>query len=286
MTLARLAALAIVFLLASVARAEHVQADLLADVRSIQPGQPFWLGVRLNVDPGWHIYWKNPGDSGLPTRVKFNLPDGFTAGELQYPVPHRVVLPGNIVCFGYENTVMLLAKITPPDNLPANFQGQFEAQISWLVCSEVCIPGKTTASLTLGSSVSADSSNRELFDDWIGQLPVTAAQSGEVVTISTDVTPAGQANPTSRDCTIKIRWTGPAPDSVDFFPQALDDYNLVNTEVKSSEDTTVIGFMLQPLAGKTPGAIRLDGTVGYDQQGKRRGIDIAVALPLVGGNNH
>ena len=70
------------------------------------------------------------------------------------------------------------------------------------------------------------------------------------------------------------------------FDQALDDYNLVNTQVKSSEDTTVIGFMLQPLAGKTPGAITFDATVGYDQQGKRRGIDISVALPPVGGNNN
>src|SRR5580658_5873876 len=112
--------------------AGHVQVELLADVSAVQPGKPFWLGVRLNIDPGWHVYWKNPGDSGLPTRVKFNLPDGFTAGELQYPVPHRIVFPGNIVCFGYENSVMLLAKINPPDNLPANFQGRFEANISWL----------------------------------------------------------------------------------------------------------------------------------------------------------
>ena len=281
---ARFCALGIVLLLASAARADHVQADLLADVSSIQSGHPFWLGVRLNVDPGWHIYWNNPGDSGLPTRVKFNLPDGFTAGELQYPVPHRIVLPGNIVSFGYENTVMLLARITPPDNLPANFQGQFEAQISWLVCSEVCIPGKTTASLTLGSSASADSSNRELFDDWIGQLPVNAVQSSEVKSVTSEVVSA--TNPTSRNCTIEIKWNRSAPDSADFFPQALDDYNLVNTEVKSSQDTTVIGFTLQPLAGKIPAAITLDGTVGYEQDGKRRGINISVALPLVEGNNH
>jgi DsbC/DsbD-like thiol-disulfide interchange protein len=275
--------LGMVLLISSAARADHVQADLLSDVRSIQPGHPFWLGVRLNVDPGWHIYWKNPGDSGLPTRVKFNLPGGFTAGELQYPVPHRFVLPGNIVCFGYENTVMLLAKITPPDDLPANFQGQFDAQISWLVCSEVCIPGKTTASLTLGSGAAGDSSNRELFDDWIGQLPVKAGRD-DLKSLAIRV--RNVAGSASRNCTIELRWSRPAPDSADFFPQALDDYNLVNTQVKSSEDTTVIGFMLQPLAGKTPAAITLDGTVGYDQQGKRRGIDISVALPAVGGNNH
>src|ERR1700728_141868 len=123
MTARRFWILGIVLLMSATARAGHVQADLLSDVSAVQPGKPFWLGVRLKVDPGWHVYWKNPGDSGLPTRVKFSLPDGFTADALQFPAPQRLVLPGGIVCFGYENSVMLLAKITPPENLPADFRG-------------------------------------------------------------------------------------------------------------------------------------------------------------------
>src|SRR5271168_3908009 len=93
---------------AAQAWAGHVQAELLANVSEIQPGKPFWLGVHFVIDPSWHIYWKNPGDAGLPTRVKLTLPDGFTAGPLQFPTPSRFEQPGGIVIYGYENSVTLL----------------------------------------------------------------------------------------------------------------------------------------------------------------------------------
>jgi hypothetical protein len=274
-----------VLLICSATRAGHVKAELLADVSAVQSGKPFWLGVRLTVDPEWHVYWKNPGDSGLPTRVKFNLPDGFTAGALEFPTPRRFVLPGNIVCFGYENSVMLVAKITPPPTLPADFQGKFEAQVSWLVCADVCIPGRDTVNLTLGTSASPDSGNRELFDDWIGRVPVNAMENSEVKSVTSNATAGGDASG-GRSCTIEIKWNHAAPGAAEFFPESLEDYNILNTQVKSAQDSTVIGFTLEPLAGKTAGAIMLDGVVGYEQGGKRRGIDISVALPAVGGNNH
>ncbi|MGD0768194.1 MAG: protein-disulfide reductase DsbD domain-containing protein [Tepidisphaeraceae bacterium] len=273
-------------LTAAQAPAAHVRAELLADVSAVQPGKPFWLGVRLSIDPGWHVYWKNPGDAGLPTRVTFTLPDGFTAGLLQFPTPRRFVQPGNIVAFGYEDSVMLLTKITPPPNLPADFQGRFQAAVSWLVCSDVCIPGKATASLALGSSTSPAPANRELFDDWISQLPVNWANNPEVAAVHSRTTP-GNANPSSRSFAVEIAWTHPAPDPVDFLPEALDDYNILETDVKSSQDTTVIGFTLQPLAGKTPGPGMLQAVAGYlDKDGKRRGINISVALPAQAANNH
>ena len=71
----------------------HVQASLVADTTGVSVGKPFTVGVLLKIDPGWHIYWKNPGDAGLPTKVKWTLPDGFTAGELRYPTPHEFTLP-------------------------------------------------------------------------------------------------------------------------------------------------------------------------------------------------
>jgi DsbC/DsbD-like thiol-disulfide interchange protein len=266
--------------------AAHVRAELLADVSAIQPGKPFWLGVRLSIDPGWHVYWKNPGDAGLPTRVTFTLPDGFTAGPLQFPTPRRFVQPGNIVAFGYEDSVMLLAQITPPSNLPPDFQGRFQAAVSWLVCSDVCILGKAMPSLALASSPSPASANRELFDDWIGQLPVNWADNPEVAAVHSTATP-GEANPSSRACTVQITWTHPAPKFVDYLPEALTDYNILQTAVKSSQNTTLIGFTLEPLAGKTPGPGTLQAVVGYlDKDGKRRGINISVALPAQDANNY
>jgi thiol:disulfide interchange protein DsbD len=260
------------------ARAGHVRAELLADVSAIQPGKPFSLGVRLSIDPGWHVYWSNPGDAGLPTRVIFTLPDGFTAGPVQFPTPRRFVQPGNIVAFGYEDSVLLLAKITPPADLPADFQGHFKAAVSWLVCADVCILGKASPSLDLGSSTSPAPANRQLFDDWISQLPVNWADDPDVAAV--------QVHPSSRSCSVEITWTHPAPKSVDFFPQALDDYNILQTRVKSSQNTTAIAFTQEPLAGKSPGPVSLQAVVGYlDKDGNRRGINISVALPAWDANN-
>src|SRR4051794_15776316 len=84
-----------------------VKAELRADVKTVRPGERFTVGVLLKIKPGWHVYWLNPGDSGLPTRVKFNLPEGFTAGPLKYPLPVRFDQAGGILGYGYHDEVML-----------------------------------------------------------------------------------------------------------------------------------------------------------------------------------
>jgi thiol:disulfide interchange protein DsbD len=260
------------------ASAGHIQADLLADVSAIQPGKPFWLGVRLSIDSGWHVYWKNPGDAGLPTLVKFTVPEGFTAGPLQFPTPSRFEQPGEIVAFGYENSVMLLTKITPPANLPADFQGEFQARISWLVCSNICIPGKAAVSLTLGMSPQPSPANRELFDGWISQLPAKWAGTPEVINVETA---------SNSDVNIEVVWNHSAPDTADFFPETPDDYHLVGTQVKSAQNTTVISFTARPLAGTHPGPTTMPAVLGYfNGDGKRRGLGFSVALPARSGNNN
>jgi DsbC/DsbD-like thiol-disulfide interchange protein len=266
-------------LIASEARAGHAYAELLANVSAIQAGKPFWLGVRLKMDDGWHVYWKNPGDAGLPTRVKFKLPDGFTAGPLQFPTPRPFAQPGNITIYGYEDSVMLLAQVTPPATLPADFQGQFSADVSWLVCAEQCIPGKATLNLTLGVSASAQPDNRELFDEWVGQLPVEASQTPEVASVNSTIS--------GKTCTVTVDWAHAAAETVDFLPDSTDDFTIGAADVKSSQNSTVIAFTAQPLAGKNPGPTTLQVVLGYQNSaGKRRGIIIPVALPVESGNNN
>src|ERR1700683_3237285 len=70
-------------------QSSHVQASFVADVTGVAAGKPFAVGVLLKIDPGWHIYWKNPGDAGLPTLVKWDLPSGYSVGDLSYPTPPR-----------------------------------------------------------------------------------------------------------------------------------------------------------------------------------------------------
>ena len=98
--------------------ADLVKADLLADGTAIVPGKPFTVGLRLQMAPEWHTYWQYSGDAGLPTKIAWTLPQGFRAGPIQWPLPDKIVSPGDIINYGYSNEVMLLVDITPPATLP------------------------------------------------------------------------------------------------------------------------------------------------------------------------
>jgi DsbC/DsbD-like thiol-disulfide interchange protein len=167
--------------------------------------------------------------------------------------------------------------VTPPPNLPPGFQGPFQAAVTWLVCSDICIPGKAALDLTLGTSAQSSPANRELFDEWIGQLPSYRAENQK---ISVDIGASGKVVAT-------IIWDHPAPDPADFFPEAPADYNILDTQVKSAQNTTTIGFTAQPLAGMNPGPTTLEAVLGYfNRDGKRRGLSFSVDLPARTGNNH
>lgn len=127
---------------------EHVQVKLLSEETSIQPGRPFWVGVELNMDNGWDTYWINPGDSGFPTKVDWHLPDGFSAGTLEWPYPQKFVT-NSLVAFGYTDKVLLLSQITPPKNLSTDVPITIQANVSWLACNESCVPGSSEVSLSL-----------------------------------------------------------------------------------------------------------------------------------------
>lgn len=129
-------------------RDQHVEAELVADVASIQPGVPFRLGLVLRHDPHWHTYWRNDGDSGLPTRMRWSLPDGFDVSDIRWPYPQRLSLPP-LMSFGYEGEAMLVFEVTPPDSLPAEGEVTLSGRASWLMCKEICIPGKANLSVTL-----------------------------------------------------------------------------------------------------------------------------------------
>lgn len=125
-----------------------VKAQLIAENDGIAPGKPFWVAVRQEITPHWHTYWKNPGDTGLASEVKWELPQGFSAGELVFPTPARHKMSG-MVNFGYEESVMLLTEITPPSDAKIGDTIHLKAKASWLVCNEVCIPEKSELTLDL-----------------------------------------------------------------------------------------------------------------------------------------
>src|SRR5215467_1187030 len=103
----------------AVVQTDNVRAELLADVSAVKPGEPFWVGLRQTIRPKWHTYWKNPGDSGLPTEIKWTLPQGVTAEPIVWPTPQLFDI-GGVINYGFHDETMLLVRITPAANLAGN----------------------------------------------------------------------------------------------------------------------------------------------------------------------
>ncbi|HWI81942.1 protein-disulfide reductase DsbD domain-containing protein, partial [Ramlibacter sp.] len=126
----------------SVVKTERVRAELMAHAPDgIAAGKQVWLGLQLTHQPEWHTYWKNPGDSGLPTSLEWTLPAGVTAGEIAWPVPRKIPI-GHLANYGYEGTVLLPVPLTiAPDFKPsAGGELPVKLKVSWLVCRQECIP--------------------------------------------------------------------------------------------------------------------------------------------------
>jgi thiol:disulfide interchange protein len=119
----------------------QVRAELLAHApQGVAPGQPVWVGLSITHQPEWHTYWKNPGDSGLPTELRWQLPAGVQAGEIAWPVPRKIPF-GPLANYGYENTVLLPVPLTVgPDFQPRGDALEVKLSASWLVCRKECIP--------------------------------------------------------------------------------------------------------------------------------------------------
>ncbi len=153
--------------------APNVKARLESAVRGVGPGQSFRVALVLDLDAGWHTYWRNPGDSGRATRIAWTLPAGFRAGRIEWPAPQRFVL-APLVNFGYAQTAVYLVRIhAPPDLRPAGTI-TLRADASWLVCSDVCIPESAKLALTLPTQATpgpTDPAAAALFARAIDALP-------------------------------------------------------------------------------------------------------------------
>ncbi len=134
----------------------QLRAELVAHApQGVQAGQPVWVGLQLTHQPEWHTYWRNPGDSGLPTQIELNLPAGITAGDVQWPLPHKLKA-GNLTNYGYDKTVLLAVPLTVSKEYKHNASQTLDLQMraNWLVCRLECIPqeGDFTLRIPVNSS--------------------------------------------------------------------------------------------------------------------------------------
>ncbi|MGG5810198.1 protein-disulfide reductase DsbD family protein [Falsiroseomonas sp. CW058] len=242
-------------------------ASLAADVAAVAPGEAFRLGLRLRLAPGWHTYWRNAGDAGAPPEVTLALPAGATSGAIAWPAPDRIPY-GPLVNFGYKGEVLLPVPVQVPPGLSPGDTFRIEAEATWLVCEQVCIPEEGRFALTLPVADRAIPSpiTTSLFEATEARLPRPAPWTARAGAgggrASLTVSGPGIGAATVRDAF--------------FFPAApglLD--NTAPQPMTLREGSLTLALALAP--GAAPAA--LDGTVVLrDGGGQRAAFDVSAAV--------
>ena len=152
------------------AQDEHVRVTLLSEYAALVPGATAWFGVRLQHEPHWHTYWVNPGDSGLPTKLAWQLPAGFHAGQIAWPAPQRISV-SDLYNFGYAGDALLPVPVEVPADAKPGATAHIGAEVKYLVCREECIPGKASVALDLPVRATAAATEQ--------QAPFAAARAAQ-----------------------------------------------------------------------------------------------------------
>jgi thiol:disulfide interchange protein DsbD len=201
-TLFLVLALAATTAAAAPVKTEHVEAELVSERTAFVPGEVTTVALRLKMADGWHTYWQNPGDSGLPTTIAWTLPAGVTAGPIQWPAPHALPA-GPLVNYGYEGEVLLLTDLQVPADAPAGQPLALKAKAEWLVCRETCIPEEAALDLEIPVADRADpypqwgkaiAATRDALPRALPGWLATARGEGPKVVL-TFTAPAGAATP-------------------------------------------------------------------------------------------
>lgn len=144
----------------------HATPTLIAETRSLVPGQNAMLAVQFEIEPRWHLYWPGRNDSGFAPEIKLTGPDGFEFGEPLWPAPKRHIQAGGILDHVFEGRLTVLVPLSVPRG--ASGEAKFEADLSWLACERVCVAESAKVDLTL--KIAAD-----------GEKPLDAAGRGLII---------------------------------------------------------------------------------------------------------
>ena len=138
-------------------QADYATVELISEYDAVVPGQSFDLAVRFDLEEHWHIYWKNPGASGLSTTIDWVLPESIEAGEVQWPAPERIQL-GGLMNYGYEEEAVFIVTLQAPEDLKLGSDLAITANLFWLICKETCLPGEAALDLVLPVASKAEPS--------------------------------------------------------------------------------------------------------------------------------
>jgi thiol:disulfide interchange protein DsbD len=249
-------------------KAQHLTAELVSLAPAIAPGGTLQVGLVLTLEEHWHVYWLNAGDSGEPPKITWTLPDGITAAPMQFPIPSRLPL-GPLMDFGYQDSVAFPVKLTAAKSLKptsADKPIHLDAQVRWLVCREVCIPGKAHLGLNLAVTPGAT-----------GPASPRGALAEALQLIPAPPPPSIQFSAQGGKSTYALTLiTGQPQDDAEFYPFDQDQIanaseqtiqklpNGVRLLIQRAEDPNQLpNHVIGPLPKQIAGVFKLSDTVAY-----------------------
>ncbi|WP_263385267.1 protein-disulfide reductase DsbD family protein [Granulicella arctica] len=240
-------------------KSQHLTAELVSLAPAIAPGGTQQVGLVITLEEKWHVYWLNAGDAGQPPKITWTLPAGITAGPMQFPIPSR--LPNaTLMDYGYEDTVAFPVQLTAAASVKPG-PVHLDAQVHWLVCREVCIPGKAHLGLTLNVTPGAT----------VG--PMVGALGQSISLIPTPL-PAGSTFSVKGGKTdlVLTLITGKSEDDAEFYPADQDQIvNAAEQDITALPNGVQLRIQRAPELTKLPdqlhGVFKLNDKVAYEVTG-------------------
>jgi len=252
--------------------ANVVHADLVAETDAVQPGTAVTLGLRLRHEPHWHTYWTVPGDAGLPTRLRWTLEPGYTAGPILWPVP-QLLRVGSLANYGYEGEVLLPVAVQVPATAQPGGTARFAAHADWLVCSDLCIPGGADLTLALpvrGAGQVHPGPDAGAFAATRLQVPAALALTG--------------ARASATAARVRLEFSAPRPvrHALAFFPLEGGRIVAAAEQVLGNGAGDRVRLDLQPVTPAEPGFRALRGVLVADGGPGAGGWAGTIDVPLQG----
>jgi DsbC/DsbD-like thiol-disulfide interchange protein/cytochrome c biogenesis protein CcdA len=212
-----LAGLLLLVMLGQPAHGAATDADLILGATTAHPGDTVMVGVRLRMKPDWHIYWRNPGGSGIATKIKWELPPGVTAGETKWPIP-KLLPADELTTYIYEKEVVLLVPLTISQDA-AKGPLELKAHISWLECKTACVPGSSDVQATITvADESTPSLDAFVLQSWQQKLPLPMGGLAASAT--------WEPQTTTNTRPLLFEWKTDSNQNADFYPYGNDNYNV------------------------------------------------------------
>ncbi len=259
----------------------EVKVKLVADRDAAVPGQTLRVGVLMDIEPGWHIYWHNPGDTGMATVLRLAGPEGepgspefpgVEIGDFAWPIPERFELEGGLVNFGYKDRVMFVAEV----KVPADYASEdltLTVKADWLICRESCVPGDGSATLTLPVATTSKPADASLFDT----LPVPRGVEAVSDRVAVKLTGGIAAGEQAGQYQLELVWRGEVPEGIGFFPGSDPAIANPPATVATDKGVTRITQEVKLLRGMKPGTAPLRSLVRWTEaDGSVRAVSVPV----------